>query len=322
MSQFENVLVYAESKDPKCLGRVIEVVARHNRSLTICDVVEPVPKLPDPDGTLDTLGKLNWQRALERLRDSCRPHMSRLQIDYVVLLGNPFVAITEQVVRQRFDLVIHISDHQEDGASQGLSPTGMHLMRKCPCAVWSIPAGQSSAQDNIVLAIDRDLVAAEANSEKSAFELLAATDFAARADATVHVVHVWQPYAEALLRDAASGISNAEAKAYVEGLASDYQKWFERLVEVLQTIAPRLKLVPHLLRGDVTDVLLNLIEQTNASLCVIGTVGSTKVRGMLIGTTAEAILARSSAPVMTVKPHGFQTPLRFDEESMPAYQTA
>ena len=55
-------------------------------------------------------------------------------------------------------------------------------------------------------------------------------------------------------------------------------------------------------------------RETNARLCIIGTIGSSKIPGMLIGTTAESLLARSTAPVMTIKPRGFRTPLRFESD--------
>ena len=314
MSQFENVLIYAEANAPQSMERVIEIVSQHSKSLTVCDVIAPAPQLPDPDGTLDRLSKLSWQRALERLRDLCRPYMKRVRIDYTVLVGNPFVAITEQVIQQGFDLVVHISEPQTENDAVGLNPTGMHLMRKCPCAVWNMPAQPAELGNEIVLAIDRDLSTTDAHGESTVQELFAAAQFAAGMNAKIHVVHAWQPYGETLLADPAYGIPPEQARAYVDRMQEDYHQWFEQVFEIFQSSAPELNLVPHLVEGSPPEVLLDRIRETNARLCIIGTIGSSKVPGMLIGTTAEALLARSTAPVMTIKPRGFRTPLRFESD--------
>ena len=311
MKQFRNVLVYAETPDAACLERVVELAVRHGITMTVCDVIEPSPQLPDPEGTLARLHTLGWQRALERLRALCSPHMNRIELDYSVLVGNPFLVITEQVLQQRFDLVVHISDTGTVSSNGGLNPTGMHLIRKCPCAVWSMHPGEPPQSCNLVLAVDRDLAASTDAADDATLELLAAARFVARPGAVVQLVHAWQPFGADLLLDERAGFTATESERYLASIAEDYTAWFDALLTRLRAVAPELKFVPHLKRGTVTEVIPALVRQTRPELVLMRTIGTSNVPGVLIGTQAEAILSTTSTPILALKPRGFRTPLRF-----------
>lgn len=311
MSRFNNVLVFAEAADPACLERVVELVEANGCSLTICDVVEPAPQLPDPEGLSNRLQTVAWQRRLERLRRVCVPYMQRLEVYYTVLLGNPFVVITEQVVQQGFDLVVHISDAVANNSAAGLNPTGMHLTRKCPCPVLHMQAGATHSQHRLLLAVNRDLAEDRASNTEVALELLAAAKFALRPAASVHVVHAWQPFAQDVLDDLPDDITFDEAHNYLLDTERDYQLWLTSLMGELRATAPELEFIPHLIRGAAPGALTELANSIRPGLMVMGTIGSTKVPGVLIGTTAEAILSSTRVPVLAVKPRGFRTPLRF-----------
>ena len=59
---------------------------------------------------------------------------------------------------------------------------------------------------------------------------------------------------------------------------------------------------PHLKEGHPAKVLLQLADDVNADLIVIGTHGRTGFERLLFGSTCEKILRKSNVPVLTVKP--------------------
>ncbi len=307
MRRFRKILVYVECPDPAALAQVVELARSHGASLSVCDVIAPVPTLPDPTGVMSRLESLSIRYALERLRAMCAQHIEHVSIDYTVLTGVPFLAVTEQVTTQGFDLLAHVSRPNEDG---GLNATGMHLMRKCPCAVWSLMPGRDSVPSNVVIAVDRHLDDTGTSSMAIA-QASVARAITADARARLHIVHAWRPYAEQMLYDDRSGLTKAEIESCVDAQRREHERWLARLAEELAHEVPRCSIETYLERGDVTDVVTAVAEDTRAELIIMGTVGPSTVPGVLIGTSAEGILSCTCVSVLTLKPHGFSTPLRF-----------
>ncbi len=310
MRKFRNILVYAESATAESLEGVIELAREHEAALSVCDVIDPPPAVPDPDGVLAHLKTVSMQLAYERLSALCAPYSRQIAIDYTVLTGTPFLAVTEQVMMQDFDLVVHISDTGKHG---GLNPTGMHLVRKCPCPVWSLPGVPVFRPRNIVLAVDRNLGDSSARTSAMALAQASMAASVAAGDAIrLHVVHAWQPFAEGLLEHARSGLSEAEIEACVLAQDDDHQQWLGELGDKLRQEAPGCSVETYLRRGEVTDVVPELARETGAELIVMGTIGTSDVPGVLIGTSAEGILSTTRIPVLALKPLGFKSPLRFE----------
>ena len=311
MSVFRNILVYAEAADADCLAEVVTFAEQSGAALSVCDVIAHAPTL-DSGGAVSRLKALDWSLAFERLRGLCAPHQGRVPLDYAVLTGNPFLAVTEQVTRQGFDLVVHISETAADGPGAALNPTGMHLVRKCPAAVWTLHPDRAEHSESLLLAVDREVTAQADAAERFARDLAAtACDLAAARGATLHLVHAWQPYGETLLDHPRVGLTPAEVDSYLAAQENDHRGWFERLTRDVSCREPAVSLECHLERGAPVDVIPALARKTRTSLVVLGTVGTSALPGVLIGTTAEAILAAAETPVLAIKPRGFTTPIQF-----------
>jgi len=307
--RFSRILVYTEVADATALAQVVELAATHDASVSVCDVVPHAPALPDPTGTLSHLEELNVRFAFERLRTLCAPYANRIDLDYTVLTGVPFLAITEQVMLQDFDLVVHVCE-PEDGV--GLNPTGMHLMRKCPAAVWSLSPEYAAPPASILLAVDRRVDATGASTKKMAHaQVTAAAALTSGRDVRLHVVHAWQPYGEELLDHPRSGLTPDVVDTYVDVHRQNHEEWLSDLADELSRIAPQCTIETHLERGAAVDVIHRIADDIAAELIVMGTIGTSTVPGVLIGTSAEGILAHSRIPVLALKPRGFATPLQF-----------
>jgi nucleotide-binding universal stress UspA family protein len=312
MKLFHNILVYAEAASSASLGQIVALAEQQNATLSVCDVIESPPDLPGAKDMASRLKALCWQRAFERLRALCKPYMQRLPIDYTILSGQAFVAITEQVIQRDFDLVVHVSDK---GPSTEVNATGMHLVRKCPCAVWTMQPGASEQLDSVLLAVDHSLTTPHPQTEQNTTVLaLTAASLAENLGAQLHIVHAWLPYAEELEEDAAVDLDGEEWQGFVELQRRSHESWMDTLVARINAASPALTTQSHLRQGPVTRCVPDIARETGASLIVMGTVGTSARPGVLIGTSAEAILTASACPILTIKPKDFRTPLSFSDE--------
>lgn len=311
MKQFRDILVYAEIDDEACLAQVVALAQAHGAAITVCEVVEPPPQLHDSRGVVERVAKLRWSRAFQRLRRICDLFASNSVIDYSVFTGVPFVTITEQVVQQDFDLVVHISEPVQRTSGIGLNATGMHLMRKCPCTVWTLHPDRDNYSKTVVLALDREL--AEGTGAAEAFAITLAETALALAEARdgdMHVVHAWEPYGRELLDDPELELSDAEQQHYRKQQLRDSEQWFKRIVQRIESIAEDpVRVKSHLLEGRAVPSVQQIVSETNAGMLVLGTVGTSANPGVLIGATTESILAGVGTSVLALKPPGFVSPL-------------
>lgn len=317
MKQFRDILVYAETDDQACLEQVVAVARAHGAAITVCEIVEPPPEMQDSRGVIERVSKLRWSRAFQRLRRICDLFSSHTVIDYSVFTGVPFVTITEQVVQQDFDLVVHISEPVQVSSGIGLNATGMHLMRKCPCTVWALHPTRDSSSSDVVLALDRELASGTRVAEAFAMTLAdAALGLAQTRNGNVHVVHAWQPYGVELLDDAALELSDSERQVYLQQQRADSEQWFKRVVQRIESVADDpLRVKPHLIESHALPAVGQMVLDTKAGMLVLGTVGTSANPGVLIGETTESILSSIGTPVLALKPPGFVSPLKFTAQS-------
>ena len=232
MKQFRDILVYAEVDDEGCLAQVVAIAAAHGAAVTVCEIVEPPPRSQDSLGVIERVSELRASRALQRLRRIVDQFAEHMVIDYSVFAGVPFVTITEQVVQQDFDLVVHISEPVQAATGIGLNATGMHLMRKCPCAIWALHPERSHHSANVVLALDREVTDETTVAEAFAMTLAeTAIALAGARGGELHVMHAWRAYGHDLLEDPDLQLEEVERTFYVAQQRRDTEQWFRRIVQ-------------------------------------------------------------------------------------------
>lgn len=314
MKQFKDILVYAESDDAQCLARVMALAAAHQAAITVCEVVEPPPVARDSRNVVERLSKFVTRRAQQRLQRICQHFEDQMFIDYQVLTGAPFIAITEKVIEQEFDLVVHISEPVQLGQGIGLNATGMHLMRKCPSAVWALYAqgGAVPSGKNVMLALDREVTDDTSSAEAFAITLAeTALGLAQSQRAELHVVHAWTTYGAALLDDPEFDLSDGDRQFYRQQQRRGSEQWFRRMVQRIESLAPAgVHVHAHLIEGAAVASVQTAVQRFDIATLVLGTVGTSANPGVLIGPTTESILAACGTAQMTLKPPGFVSPLQ------------
>ncbi|MGR8919461.1 MAG: universal stress protein [Gammaproteobacteria bacterium] len=311
--------LFARAQTSRSLDRITRLAMEHGASLTLCDVVESPPADAAGSALAERLHQLRLDFARDGLERVAEPIRDLLPVSIEVWTGTPFLVVTQKVLRDRYDLVVHVTASAEP--QEGLGPDDMHLARKCPCPVWVMDTRRDRSYRHIAVAVDRDIFANTRHASTFALQLSQTALMIGRLEnARVTIVHAWQPFAADLLEDPRVALSDAEVEHYVGEQELNHARWLDALEQAVKEAgggsSGAVPIGSVLLSGSPVEAVVDYVERHDADLLVMGTVGVTTVPGLFIGNTAESILTRVRAPVLALKPPGFHSPIRaVDEET-------
>lgn len=219
-----------------------------------------------------------------------------------VEFGRAWEAIIQQVLRNGHDLVI-VGTRDVSAASRFLfGSTGMKLLRNCPCPVWVTRPDPDWDDLNMLVASDL--------SDVSQRALDIAVNGAQLTGARVHVLHVVEDHFKGRLW--LTGMSDANIEAFrARQLVEAEQDLQEQLARTdYRTLAG---VQVHVVEGSPESAILDAIEQFDIDLLVMGTVARSGIPGLLIGNTAERLLAHVPCSVLAIKPADFECPVKLDD---------
>lgn len=221
-----------------------------------------------------------------------------VDIETELVVGWPFLEIIHRVQRSEHDVVITAGGRIE-GAGAEIDGTTMHLMRKCPCAVWVVRPSPVKEYARVVAAVDPDASHPEKESlNRKIMEL--AVSVANLEGSELHVVHAWKHYGLPV------GAMGEVWKRWEVTVGNEFRR---RLFEFLADydLGPNSQV--HFVTGKPAVEISRLAREKKIDLLVMGTVCRTGVRGLFIGNTAEEVLGRVDCSLLTVKPDGFVSPV-------------
>ncbi|MFK8111245.1 MAG: universal stress protein [Rubripirellula sp.] len=307
MERFKNILVYTGTDDfQQAINRAVEIAIDNQASLTLMDVVKP---LPHAFGMLADLSNSNELENLEasdrraKLLDIASEYSDTgVPLDVVVSVGDPATEIVRQVLADEHDLVVKTADGLSI-AGRLFGSVARSLLRSCPCPVWLLKPEVHGEFDCVIAAIDADS-ADESHLALNRQILELAYSISQRDNAQLHVVSAWQLWMEDSLRRRAG---DGEVD---DMLARHEAKVRSALDELLQSpIADSDSIHVHVRRGTPASVVRSVAEEIEADLMVMGTLCRTGVAGFLIGNTAESIISELTCSLLAVKPDGFVSPV-------------
>ncbi|MBL0141982.1 MAG: universal stress protein [Betaproteobacteria bacterium] len=319
MKSFRNILYVSESAvaQEASILRAVSLAENNQADLTVIDVVPAVTAgmgMPRgaPIGHELQAATVNEHR--KRLEALVEPYTKRLGIRLDVLVGRTFLEVIRFILRNDHDLLIKPA--QNPGFIERLfGSDDMQLLRNCPCPVWLTGAEETSKCQRILAAVDFDPDKPDAIEQDLNRQILGLSGSLAFSDfAALHVVHVWDAPAEAMLRMWAEN-AQATSSAYVEGVRASHESAYNHLRKQLmervgKDAGDHLSPEFHMRRGVAATVIPRMAKQLEADLVVMGTVARTGIAGLLIGNTAEAILEQLQCSVLAVKPPGFVSPVK------------
>lgn len=306
MKRFKNILLVVNPllDDTVALDKAVSLTKQNGGSLTLFSVVKGLPGLSRNELIIQqqlvaaTAERTEWLRGLMLKHDD-------INVTFKVVDGTHFLEIIYQVLRESHDLVIITAEEKKGFRTRLFGTTSMHLMRKCPCPVWAVKGSQAGSLNRILAAVDPTDTDKKQGSLNPLILQMAST-MARNETAELHIVHVWSLLAESYME--ARGRMNIEdIQAIKEQEKALYKQRFDALLE--QVDITDLKPQLHLIEGDPSDSIPELVATKSIDLLVMGTVCRTGIPGFIIGNTAEEVLNQVDCSVLTLKPEGFTTPV-------------
>jgi nucleotide-binding universal stress UspA family protein len=307
MKRFKSILLSAGTESNEAaLNRAVRLALENNATLTLMDVVKPMPRslgmfssVPEPEELQQLIVADHREKILKIASEYID---TGVPIDIAVVTGDPATEVVRRVLREKHDLVIKTAD---GGSAIGrlFGSVACSLLRICPCPVWILKPEIHGAFDRVLAAIDL-LAEDQAHTNLNRQILEIAVSVARLEDARLHIVGAWDLWMERALRRH-SGEGEVDAM-----LASQEQRVRAALEALLRSAGTSSQDVEvHLHRGHAASIIRSVADTIEADLMVMGTVCRTGTAGFLIGNTAETVLADVTCSVLAMKPDGFVSPV-------------
>jgi universal stress protein E len=319
MKGFKDILcvVDLEKEATHALERAVALAENNQARLTVASMVmvdkSSINKAQENSApiALKTSIIKRQNQALEHL---VQPYRKLARIETKVLAGRSVLEIVREVLRNKHDLMIKISD-KPNLLYHLVGSDDMRLLRKCPCPVWLMKAQSPKKYHRILAAVDVDdaypLREVETRQALNHQIVELASSIALAEFAELHIVYAWQVISERTMRRGASTkMPEQEVNAHIEEVHGRYDANLEALLEEVasthsQTALDYLKPERHSRKGWANQEVPALAKEIGADLVVMGTVARTGVPGFILGNTAETILNRLECSVVAIKPPGF-----------------
>ena len=224
-----------------------------------------------------------------------------MQATSQLLFGKSSVELTRVAVQEPADILIVGSRNASRASRLLFGSTAMKLLRYCPCPVWVSKPGADWSNLEILVASDL---------KDGSEELLELGVLAAKlGDARLRVVHACEHEMER--RMAHVGVKDHQLQEFREKeCRAAEQMLHEQLSHTdYRTLSKGVQV--DICQGDTENAILDRIEEHNIALLVMGTVGRSGVRGMLVGNAAERLLPQISCSILAVKPTDFECPIKW-----------
>ena len=324
MKRFKNILLITTQNDANSpdIKRAVSLAMSNAANLTIADIVPGMPpmhrQLTSSPGVESVLNGLAEKR-LNELNIIAQKFSDKMDITPLVFRGTPYLEIIRNVMQQKFDLLIKISEPEESFSAKIFGSTDFRLLRKCPCPVWLLKPDALFSFRSILAAVALDTFDQDENIDTLNKQILEmATSLALEESSELHIVHAFKIFGENLLDLPLAGyIAGDEVREWMNSQRHDIEEQFKHVTELLKKHLKdnnMEKLNPqfHLVEGDTQEAIERMIKENKVELVVMGTVARSNVTGLLMGNTAENILNRLTCSALTVKPSSFTSPVRFD----------
>jgi len=323
MRRFRKILVIVDENqtDHDLLDRAARLAVVNNAELTLYDALELTEDDTASSSTNSAIHELNGiqlKRRLDELNalsDDMRSDYPGLALYTDVQQGNLATSAIRAVLSEGYDLVIKSPEGPAGALNALFGSSDQKLMRKCPCPVWIIKKSKSDRFRKILAAVDLNPSVPE--SEELANRIMAiSTSLAAGEECELHVLHAWRLAGEAKLRG--RQIHTTQVERILKEMEAAHAVELGRLMEDF----PYDKRTVHLIKGSPGEIISNAVEEWGIDLVVIGSVGRSGIPGLLIGNTAERVLNAVDCSVLTLKPEGFETPIRVVSGERPELRSA
>lgn len=251
--------------------------------------------------TLDKKAGEEEQRFAEQLLKQLVQHAADNEVtaNIKVAQGTPWEEITREYVDGEHDLVI-VGTREASRASRFLfGSTGVKLLRYCPGPVWVTKPGTD--WNNLEFLVASDF------SEVSQNGLEIAIKTAQLTGAKVRLVHALDNSLN--WRMTHSGMKGDELERRCEADRDEAKRELQAQLDQTDWRTLEQGVLIEVINGTPETVVLDLLDEHNIDLLIMGTAARTGLRGMLVGNTAERLLPSVSCSILALKPADAPNPL-------------
>ncbi|MGE3509885.1 MAG: universal stress protein [Vicinamibacterales bacterium] len=309
---FRRILAYVSVEDENMIAaeQAASLARRYEARLSLLRV------LRDPSVGVWTRSRDadEVRRAVEdeqRALLEARAHQWRqqgLDVRTDIRWGTPWLEVTYAVLRHGHDLVVKTAEGALRQRRWLFGSTALHLIRKCPAAIWVVGRTGGADARRVLAAVDPG---DEPTRMALARRVLEVGLLMSGADGDLHAVSAWSAPHLHFLRSRA--VPDEAVTRYVRDARDMAQEGLQRAV--VAAGGPLWTGRVHLIQGEPEQVIPAFVTDHTIDLVVMGSVGRVGLEGFLIGETAETIVRSVQCSVLVVKPHGFISPVRAIDEA-------
>ena len=220
------------------------------------------------------------------------------QVKAEVVVGHPYLSLVAACTQHSIDLLV-LGSHGERHKMNQVGVIASKCVRKAPCDVLLVKENATGPYKQVLACVDM--------SETSAKAVQYARHVAEQDGAKLDCLYVY-PSPMALAVDYGGLIPSASVfdKGLDEASRAELERFVAPLLRTDAKLEVRNVVIEHL---NVRDAIVSHINESKAGLVVLGTRGKNDLRTLLMGTTAERVVADAPCSILTVKPDGFQYPV-------------
>lgn len=235
-----------------------------------------------------------------------------LKLEYKVLWHHrPFVGVIEEILKNNYDLVIKSTYPHPKLLSILLTPTDWNLLRKCPVPVLLVKNHHWPENGNILCAIDCKSIQDEEHDLLNKQILEEAHDLASMLEANVHIVSAYPVTPMNIMIE----LPEFNHTNYEKDILHFHQETLNNYLDEFNKTHDLTHFKKnHLKQGTPEDVISDTAKLVDAELLILGTVNRSKLSSILLGNTAEQIIDEVDCDILALKPDGFVSPIKLEEE--------
>lgn len=301
---FKNVLLdLGASVDGHLLAQTVDFCARADAKLTVLNVFEEPPQ--SVSSYFSSQHKDLRNIILESYEDMTSKEMEKIDIDLSgvdrqLRWGKDFIETIKTVKEGQHDLVISASQNPTGPPDS----TSMHLMRKCPCPVWIHRGDLWKGAIRILAAINTSDTSKE-NRRLNRKILEHSITLNTILRGHLHVVSCWLGYMESVL--SSPRFTEKEKAEYLEFEQKETEK---ELAAVSNELNLPDTVKAKVMYGNPATIIPTYVTDNKMDIVVMGSVARTGIPGLLVGNTAEKIVANLENSIIAIKPDGFKSPVK------------
>lgn len=309
MILFQKILAIIDSDaaEQKSLARALEIASKTGASITaflnIYDFSYEMTTLLSVDER-ENMRQAVVDERTDWLAELVEPLVakSNTSIDIKVVWHNrPFESIIYEVIDYSYDLIVKGTHQHSSLKSVIFTPTDWHLMRKAPVPVLLVKDHDWPEDGNIIASIN---AVSDEEEHRSLNNLITihGIKFAEMLSGKLNLVNAY-PGSPVNI---AIEIPEFDPDSYNNSIKLHHQQALNEhstKYGIEQSCC-------YVEKGLPEDIIPQVANQIDAELVIIGTVGRLGISAALLGNTAEHVIDALDCDVLTIKPTGFECPIK------------